>query len=169
MSITLSNVTRTAIDQMYTGLDGVLKKGAAHAKEKGVDEAVFLNWRLASDMLPMKFQVQVAAELPARGLSRLAGVEVPSLGEIGDTFEGLHAHLKKSRGFISDLSDDAINADPDGDVTVPVGPEQKTFKRAVFIQNFIIPNLYFHVTASYLILRHLGVELGKTDFLAAQE
>ncbi len=169
MSITLSDVTRNAVDQMFTGLDGVLKKGAAHAKAKGVDEAVFLNWRLAPDMFPLKFQVQVATEVPARAMSRLAGVEVPSLGELDDTFASLHAHIKKSRGFLSELSDDAINADPDGDITVPVGPEEQTFKRAFFIQNFIIPNLYFHVTASYLILRHLGVEIGKRDFLAAPQ
>lgn len=169
MSTSLAGVVRAATDQMYAGLDGVLRKGAAHAEAKGVDEAVFLNWRLAPDMLPMKFQVQVATEVPPRTLSRLAGVEVPSLGELGDTFESLHAHVEKARGFISDLSDDAINADPDGDITIPVGPEEQTFKRGAFIQNFILPNLYFHVTANYLILRHLGVDIGKRDYLAASE
>jgi uncharacterized protein len=169
MAVTLSNVTRVAIDQMFTGLDGVLNKGAAFAETNSVDEATILNWRLAADMLPLKVQVQIATEVPARTLSRLAGVEVPSLGEVGDTFESLHAHIKKSRGFISDLSDDAINADPDGDITVPVGPEEQTFKRAVFLQNFIIPNLYFHVTATYIILRHIGVDIGKRDFLAVPQ
>lgn len=167
MPITISSVARIATDQMFSGLDGVLQKGAAAAKAKGVDEAVYLNWRLAPDMFPLSRQVQVATELPARGLSRLAGVALPSFADEEKTFDELRARIAKARAHIHGLPSAAIDADPGKDIKVPMGPKEITFTRIDFLQHYILPNHYFHVTASYLILRHLGVDIGKMDFLAA--
>jgi hypothetical protein len=167
MPVSISTVARIATDQMYSGLDGVLRKGAAHAKARKVDEAVFLNWRLAPDMLPMTRQVQFATEIPARGLSRLAGVEIPSFPDTEKTFEELRARVARARAHINDLPSAPMDADPDQEIRVPMGKEERTFTRINFLQQFVLPNLYFHTTTTYLILRHLGVEIGKLDFMAA--
>lgn len=136
MPVSMSSVARTATDQMFAGLDGVLQKGAAEARARKVDEAVYLNWRLAPDMFPLTRQVQFATEIPAR------------------------AH-------ISELPSAPLDADPDKEIRVPMGKEERTFTRSNYLQHFVLPNLYFHTTATYLILRHLGVGIGKLDFLAA--
>ena len=136
MSVSTSSVARLATDQMFAGLDGVLRKGAAAARSKGVDEGVYLNWRLAPDMLPLTRQVQFATEIPAR------------------------EHIKG-------LPSAPMDADPDGEIKVPMGKEERVFTRINFLQHFILPNLYFHTTTTYLILRHLGVDIGKLDFMAA--
>jgi hypothetical protein len=167
MPVSISTVARIATDQMYSGLDGVLRKGAAHAKARKVDEAVFLNWRLAPDMLPMTRQVQFATEIPARGLSRLAGVEIPSFPDTEKTFDELRARVARARAHINDLPSAPMDADPDQEIRVPMGKEERTFTRINFLQQFVLPNLYFHTTTTYLILRHLGVEIGKLDFMAA--
>ena len=60
-----------------------------------------------------------------------------------------------------------MDADPDGEIKVPMGKEERVFTRINFLQHFILPNLYFHTTTTYLILRHLGVDIGKLDFMAA--
>jgi len=167
MSVTISSVARTATDQMFSGLDGVLQKGAAAAKAKGVDEAVYLNWRIAPDMLPLTRQVQFATEIPARGLSRLAGVALPSFPDTEANFAELRARVAKARAHIKGLPSAPMDANPDQEIKVPMGKEERTFTRINFLQHFILPNLYFHTTTTYLILRHLGVDIGKLDFMAA--
>jgi len=167
MPVTISSVARIATDQMFAGLDGVLQKGAAAAKARGVDEAVYLNWRLAPDMYPLTRQVQFATEIPARGLSRLAGAALPSFPDTETTFAELHARVARARAHIKDLPSAPMDADPDKEIKVPMGKDERTFTRSNFLQHFILPNLYFHCTATYLILRHMGVEIGKMDFLAA--
>jgi len=167
MSVTISSVARTATDQMFSGLDGVLQKGAAAAKAKGVDEAVYLNWRIAPDMLPLTRQVQFATEIPARGLSRLAGVALPSSPDTEANFAELRARVAKARAHIKGLPSAPMDANPDQEIKVPMGKEERTFTRINFLQHFILPNLYFHTTTTYLILRHLGVDIGKLDFMAA--
>lgn len=169
MAVTISSVARTATDQMFRGLDGVLQKGAAAAKAKGVEEAVYLNWRIAPDMFPMSRQVQFATEIPARGLSRLAGVAIPSFPDVEKTFDELRARVAKARAHIKGLPSAPMDTDPDKEIKVPMGregKEERTFTRINFLQHFILPNLYFHTTATYLILRHLGVDIGKLDFMA---
>jgi len=167
MSVTISSVARTATDQMFSGLDGVLQKGAAAAKAKGVDEAVYLNWRIAPDMLPLTRQVQFATEIPARGLSRLAGVALPSFPDTEANFAELRARVANARAHIKGLPSAPMDANPDQEIKVPMGKEERTFTRINFLQHFILPNLYFHTTTTYLILRHLGVDIGKLDFMAA--
>jgi hypothetical protein len=152
---------------MFSGLDGVLQKGAAAAKAKGVDEAVYLNWRIAPDMLPLTRQVQFATEIPARGLSRLAGVALPSFPDTEANFAELRARVAKARAHIKGLPSAPMDANPDQEIKVPMGKEERTFTRINFLQHFILPNLYFHTTTTYLILRHLGVDIGKLDFMAA--
>lgn len=167
MTLSLSVVADSAVNQMFASLDGLLQKGAAAAEAAGVEESVYLNWRLAPDMFALTRQVQIATELPARGLSRLAGTDLPTLPDDETTFAALRDRIVKARAHIKALSADAIDADPEKEMTFPVGPEmQLTMRRAQYLQTFILPNLYFHVSAAYMILRHLGVELGKRDFLA---
>ena len=167
MSVTISSVARTATDQMFSGLDGVLQKGAAAAKAKGVDEAVYLNWRIAVDMLPLTRQVQFATEIPARGRPRLAGGALPSFPHTEGNFAELRARVAKARAHIKGLPSAPMDANPDQEIKVPMGKEERTFTRINFLQHFILPNLYFHTTTTYLILRHLGVDIGKLDFMAA--
>ncbi|MGE0409410.1 MAG: DUF1993 family protein [Amphiplicatus sp.] len=166
MSFSASAIIHTILTQMYPGLNGVLEKGAAYAESKNIDEQVLLNWRLAPDMWPMIRQVQIATELPARGLARLAGAEIPSFPDTEKSFAELRARIAKAHAFIKDLDAAKIDADPDGDITFPVRQDQMTMKRRLYLLHFLVPNLYFHVTMAYGNLRACGVPIGKGDYLA---
>ncbi|MEM9617130.1 MAG: DUF1993 domain-containing protein [Pseudomonadota bacterium] len=168
MSMTPSSIAIAAADQMYAGLEGIVKKAAAAAKAKGIEDEVFLNWRIAPDMFPLARQIRIATELPVRGLSRIAGAEMPSFADDEATFDDFLGRIEKAKKLVHGLDASAIDAEPDAPVTFPAGGgNEMTLPRRAYLQNFILPNLYFHVTATYLILRHLGVDVGKRDYLAA--
>lgn len=167
MTITISTSLNAAIGQMFSALDGILEKAAAHAAAHGTEEAVYLNWRLAPDMLPFVRQVRIATELPARAVARLAGADMPSFADDEETISQLRDRIKKAHAFIKSLPADAIDANPGDSISFPVGPENEmTLPRLAYAQNFILPNLYFHTTTAYAILRRLGVDIGKMDFMA---
>lgn len=165
MTYTLSQIANAATGQMFAALTNILKKAADHAAEKGVDESVYLNWRLAPDMLPMIRQPQIACDIAARGLSRLAGADIPSFTDDEKSFAELIERVGKAHAVIQGLSADDIDADPTAEIVFPVGKENMTLSRHAYVQNMILPNVYFHTTTAYGILRSCGVPLGKMDFL----
>lgn len=167
MPVTAAAFVKIAVAQMFEGLDRSLAKCEAFVKDKGLEESVALDWRIAPDMFPLKRQVAIATELPARALSRLAGADIPDFGGDIESFADCYARTKKSRDIIMGLSSEAIEADPEAIIALPSPRGEREFPRQVLLHNFIIPNLYFHVSAAYLHLRNMGVDIGKMDFLAA--
>jgi uncharacterized protein len=127
-----------------------------------------LNTRLAPDMFPFVRQVQVATDLAKNGAARLAGVEPPRFEDNEKTIDELKARLAKAVGFIKSLDPKAIDAATDRQITFPLGPNNKGEMRGNdYLNHFVLPNVYFHLTAAYVILRHCGVDIGKQDFLGA--
>ncbi len=170
MTNTISSSLNAAVGQMFTALDGILEKAAAHAAANETDETVYLNWRLAPDMLPLLRQVRIATELPARAMSRLAGGDMPTFTDDEETIPQLRDRIKKAHAHIKSLPANALDTDPGEPISFPAGPgTEMTLPRLAYAQNFILPNLYFHVTTAYAILRSIGVDIGKRDFLAAQQ
>ncbi len=166
MSQTNSAIALAQIDQYYRAMGGMLAKAADHAQEHGIEESVYLNWRLAADMFPLTRQVQIATDFGVRGLSRLAGVDPVSLPDTETSFAELQARLTKALEVISSLDAAAIDADPDGEVTFPAGRDQTmTLPRSIYVLNGVIPNVGFHASMTYGILRQIGVPLGKRDFM----
>ncbi len=166
MQFTASSIAHVSIDQMFRALQMMLDKAQAHAKSTGVEDAVYTGWRLAPDMFTMARQVQIACDIAVRGLTRLSGGEPPSFPDNETTFAQLKDRVSKAHAHIKDLDRARIDASPDADITVPMRDQAMTMKRHQFLQNFVLPNVYFHVTAAYLNLRNAGVPLGKSDFLA---
>ena len=161
-----AEIASTAMTQMFAALDGILDKASQHVAAHGIEEQILLNWRLAPDMFPMSRQVQIACDIAARGMSRLARVDPPSTPDTEKTFAELRARVAQAKKLVGSLNADAISAEPESEITFPVGPETMTMQRSAYLLNFVLPNLYFHVTTAYDILRACGVPLGKADFLA---
>ncbi|WP_417482805.1 DUF1993 family protein [Maricaulis sp.] len=167
MSISMSAIARTQLDQTYRALDGILAKAAEHAAGHKVDEAIYLDWRLTPDMFALKRQVQLVSDFSVRGLSRLAGQEPASLADTETSFADLRARLAAARAAIWALPVAAIDADPMGEISFPAGPgKEMTLPRQAYVQNFMLANVLFHASMVYAILRSIGVPVGKRDFLA---
>jgi hypothetical protein len=148
-------------------LSGVLDKAAAYAAAKKVDPAVLLGWRLAPDMFALARQVQVACDQAKNGAARLAGAEPPKFEDTETSLDQLKQRIARTVTYIKTLDAKAIDASADREITFPLGPTKGQMKGGDFLNHFVLPNFYFHLTAAYAIVRHCGVELGKRDFLGA--
>ena len=168
MSFSMSQACLPAIEIGFNALSAVLDKAGQFAAAKKIDPAVLLNSRLAPDMFSLTRQVQVASDLAKIGTARLAGVEPPRYEDKEATIDELKARLAKTVAFIKTLDTKSIDAAADREITFPLGPTNKgQMKGDDYLNHFILPNVYFHLTAAYAILRHCGVEIGKQDFLGA--
>jgi hypothetical protein len=165
------SMSQACLPALTLGLDALSKnldKAEAHAAEKKFEPSVLLNTRLAPDMFPLVKQVQIATDLAKNGASRLAGVEPPRYEDTETTIAELKARLAKTVAYLKTLDTKAIDASADRQIVFPLGPQHKgEMNGADYLNHFVLPNVYFHLTAAYAILRHCGVNVGKEDFLGA--
>src|ERR1051325_8829228 len=165
MSLSMYQASLPAFVQMLNNLSAILDKAETHAKNRKIDPEVFLNYRLAADMLPFVRQVQIAADLAKGAAARLAGVEVP---KHDDTEKAdLKARIDKTVMFVQPVQPNDIDGSEGRDITLTLGEHTVSFKGQPYLMHFVLPNFYFHCTTAYDILRHCGVELGKRDFIGA--
>jgi len=167
MPSSLSQASVSAFEIGLNALSGVLDKAAAFAAAKKIDPAVLLNSHLSPDMFNLTRQVQVVTDQARRGSARLAGAEPPSYEDNETTIDQLKARLAKTVAFLKTLDPKQIDASADREITFPIGSNKAQMKGGDYLNHFVLPNFYFHLTAAYAILRHCGVELGKRDFLGA--
>ena len=164
------SLSQASIPVFETGLNALsanLDKAAAHAAAKKFDPAVLLQSRLAPDMFNLIRQVQVATDQARRGTARLAGVEAPAYEDNETTIDQLKARIEKTVAWLKTVDRKAIDAAADREIVFPLGPNKAHMKGDDYLNHYVLPNFYFHVTAAYAIMRHLGVELAKRDFLGA--
>ncbi|MBU6503220.1 MAG: DUF1993 family protein, partial [Burkholderiales bacterium] len=128
--------------------------------------SVLLQYRLAPDMLPFSRQVQMACDAAKNGTARLASLEAPRFEDFESTIPELKARIQKTLDYLATVSASALDGVEDKDITFPLGREAThTMKGEAYLTRWVLPNLFFHVTTAYDILRHNGVEIGKRDYL----
>jgi hypothetical protein len=149
-------------------LSALLEKGLASATARKFDPGVLVGSRLAPDMLPLSRQVQIACDIAKNSSSRLAGMEPPRFEDNEKTIEELRARIARTIDYLKGLPVSAFEGSEDRDIKVPSGDRTLEFKGLDFLQRWAIPNVFFHVTTAYNILRHNGVDLGKRDFLGGR-
>jgi len=162
----LYDLTVVQFSKMLSNLSAILDKGAAFAEGKKIDMAVLLNSRLAPDQFHLIRQIQIACDTAKLGVARLTGkVEsAPVHPDTETTLAELQARIKSVQDYLAGFS----VADFSGAETRTVSQprwEGKYLTGLEFAIQHAIPNIYFHVTTAYAILRHNGVDLGKKDYL----
>ncbi len=168
MKISVHALSVDVFAHSLSSLAVLLEKGAAHAAARKFDPSVLMSARLAPDMFPLSRQVQIACDLAKNSIARLAGLEAPKFEDNEKTIEELRARIARTVDYIKGVPTSAFEGAEDRDIKVPAGPERiLEFKGLPFLQRWAIPNVFFHITAAYSILRHNGVEIGKRDFLGA--
>ncbi|CAN7480633.1 DUF1993 domain-containing protein [Pseudoxanthomonas sp. LjRoot143] len=144
----------------------VLEKGEAHARGRGEDPAALLQARLYEDMLPLVRQVQIATDTAKFGAARLAGVESPRFEDVETTFDELYARLDAIADYLHTFDEAALQGSETRAVTLSTRTRGDLhFDGRGYLLGHALPNLFFHVTTAYAILRHHGVPLGKLDYL----
>lgn len=146
-------------------LAAILEKAAAQADAKKIDPTVLINYRLYPDMLPLSKQVQIATDGAKGGAARLAGVEPPKFEDNEASFPELIARLRKTVDYLESIKPEQIDGSEDKTVSWKTQTSTRSMQGLPYLLNHVTPNLYFHVTTAYDILRHCGIEIGKQDFL----
>lgn len=168
MPLSMSQASLPIFEIGLNALSAILDKTETHATAKKIAPAVFLHSRLSPDMFDLVRQVQVATDLAKNGTARLAGVEAPKYEDNEQTIDQLKARLAKTVAYLKTLDRKQIDSSGDREITFPLGSTNKGhMKGDDYLNHFVLPNFYFHITAAYAILRHCGVDIGKRDFLGA--
>lgn len=150
---------------MLANLDKVLTKAEADCEARKIDPQVYLNDRLAPDMLPFVRQVQITSDQAKNGSSRLAGVEPPKWADDEETFAELHARVQKTIAHLKTFEPQQFDDADTRAIELKFPNATLNFAGKDYFFKFVVPNFYFHYTTAYDILRHNGVQIGKRDFL----
>lgn len=143
----------------------ILKVGKRNADARNIDHSVYLNGRLAPDMYALTRQVQIATDMSKGAGARLAGLAVPSYEDNETTFDALLARIDTTIKFLEGIEPKLFEGAETRDIELMVRDSKREFVGLDYLLRWVMPNVYFHVTTTYSILRHFGVELGKRDFL----
>ncbi|MBD2692338.1 DUF1993 domain-containing protein [Anabaena catenula] len=165
MSISMYKASIPVSIHSLNNLIAILEKGAEYAETKKIDPSVLINSRLFPDMFPLSRQVQIACDVANRGTAKLAEIEAPKFEDNETTFPQLIDRVQKTISQLNTLKPEQIDGSEERTITLEAGGSTLSFQGMPFLLYFVLPNLYFHVTTAYDILRHCGVELGKRDFL----
>jgi hypothetical protein len=146
-------------------LSAILDKAQAHVDAKKLDEATLTSFRLFPDMLPMARQILIATDT-AKGLAaRLAGVDIPVYEDTEKTLGELKARIAKTVAYLQTFRPEQIDGTEDKEIVIKRGDKETRYTGMQFLLGHAVPNVYFHITTAYNILRHNGVEIGKRDYL----
>jgi hypothetical protein len=165
MLISMYQVSVPVFLRNLNALNGVLDKAAAFAEARKLDQAVLLGLRLYPDMFPLNVQVGQVTTHAARGIAQLAGLPQPEFGAPETTIAGLKERVSKTIDFVKSATAAQIDGSEDKEIVLKFGTREMKFTGQVFLLGFTLPNFFFHYTTAYDILRSIGVEIGKRDFM----
>jgi hypothetical protein len=148
-------------------LKSILEKAVAHAETRKFDPNVFVSTRLYPDMLPLNRQVQIASDAAKGAAARLSGTEPPKFEDNETTMAELLMRVTKTIDYLQSFKAEQFTGAESRVITIKSPRATLNFKAADFVRHWALPNFFFHVTTSYALLRHGGVEIGKLDFLGA--
>ena len=169
MAITMHSASAPIFVRMFGNLLVWLDKAQAHAEQRKFDPNNYLGLRLAPDMLPFARQVQIASDTAKGCMARLAGVEAPKWDDNETSLEELRARVRKTLDYVNSVSAAQVDGSEGREITIPRrSGEPLVFNGETYLKHYALPNLYFHLTTAYALLRHGGVELGKGDYLGGR-
>jgi hypothetical protein len=159
----------TVFNRVITNLEVLLDKAVAFADERKIDHNALLLSRLSPDMFTFTRQIQIATDVAKGTCGRLAGIEVPKFEDNDTSFDDLKARCAKLREFLATLTPAQFEGAETRQISFKIGPpnNQTTmeFVGADYVQVWGVPNVYFHYSMVYALLRHNGVPVGKRDYL----
>jgi hypothetical protein len=165
MTISMYQASAPRFVNILKNLSALLDKAQAHCEAKKIDPLVLTSCRLFPDMLPFTRQITIACDTAKGAVARLASVEIPKHEDVEKTFEELKARIAKTVQFIESIKPVQIDGSEDKDIVLKLRAREVPYKGMQYLLGFALPNFYFHVVTAYAILRHNGVEIGKSDYI----
>jgi hypothetical protein len=168
MSITMHSASAPVFIRMFSNLLVWLDKAQAHAEVRKFDANNYVGLRLAPDMLPFARQIQIASDGAKGCMARLAGVEAPKWEDNEATLADLRARVQKTIDYVKSFTAAQIDGSEGREITIATRNGELKFNGETYLKHYAMPNFYFHTTTAYALLRHAGVEIGKSDYLGGR-
>ncbi|MBE0627772.1 MAG: DUF1993 domain-containing protein [Burkholderiales bacterium] len=165
MTLSMYQASVPRFANILGNLAKILDKAQAHVDAKKLDPAALTGYRLFPDMLPMTKQVQIACDTAKGAAARLAGIEIPSFEDNETTLTDLKSRITRTLAFLQTLTPAQIDGSEAKIIVIKRGDKESRYEGMQYLLGHALPNFYFHVTTTYNILRHNGVEIGKRDYL----
>lgn len=165
MSISMYDFSIPALTRGLTNLSAILDKAAAHATAKKFDSAALAQARLFPDMYPLVRQVQIACDTAKGAAARLAGIEVPKHEDTEVTLADLKARIAKTLDFLKTVTPAQLQGAESRSIELKFPSGTWKFTALGYLNDFVLPNFYFHDSMVYALLRKNGIEIGKADYL----
>jgi hypothetical protein len=166
MTISMHSASAPIFTRMLGNLLTWFDKAEAHAAARKFDAANYLGLRLAPDMLPLVRQVQIASDAAKSCMARLAGVEAPKWEDKEASVADIRARVQKTIEYVDSFGAAQIDGSESRTILIPMrSGDPLQFTGEAYLKHYALPNFFFHVTTTYALLRHAGVEMGKGDYL----
>lgn len=150
--------------RVLSNLSHLLDKTAEYAKANKIEERALLDARLFPDMFPLIRQIRMVCDMSRNGAAWLTGKEVPKFSDDENSFSDLKTRITNSVAYLNTFQESDFSSSAEREVRLPWNPDQ-AYRGEIFLLQHSIPNIYFHLTTAYNILRHNGVPIGKADYL----
>lgn len=167
MSLSMYNCSIPVFVRSLNNLAAILAKAATYSTEREIAETVLITARLFPNMFPLSRQVQIACDVVKGAGARISGIEAPKYEDNEATFDELQTRIANTIKFLESIPQDKIDGTEAKEIVLQAGSIELKFAGEDYLNKWALPNLYFHVTTTYNILRHNGLEIGKMDFLGA--
>lgn len=165
MTISMYQSSIPVMVRMLGNLRAILEKATTQAEARKYDVSVLLNSRLFPDMFALTRQVQIATDMAKGCAARLAGQEPPSYSDTETTMSDVLARVDKTIAYLQGFKAEQIDGTEGRAIELKSPRGTMNFNGQQYLLNFVLPNFYFHLTTTYNILRHNGIEIGKMDFI----
>ena len=165
MTLTMYTAAVPTCIRALTNLAAILEKGGAHAEARKIDPKVLLHTRLYPDMLPLSTQIHIACDIAQGGAARLAAAEVPVFEAKERSLAEWIAATRATVAYLESLQPAQFEGSEDRTVSWQTRTSTKNMQGTPYLFHHVLPNVFFHVTTAYDILRQSGLEIGKMDYL----
>jgi len=168
MAISFYDASVSNYLQTLSAARGYLDKGLAYCKEMDADSEEIVERRVATDMLPFRFQIHSIVHHSLGALEGMkAGVFRPPGEKPKHTYAELQTLLAETEAALQKMPRAEIDALENKDLVFEIRDRKMHFTNKGFLLSFSLPNFYFHAATAYGILRARGVPIGKRDFMGA--
>jgi hypothetical protein len=159
-SFSLYDATIPTAQNAFKSMTNILREGEKHANAESFPTA-----RLAEDMNPLTYQVHIAAQLTEKMVARFTGREPTTFEDNLSSFAEMYERIEIVQKVLEAADKETVNQRADHVQATPLGPMNIDLSNTAYATAFTLPNLYFHLTTAYAILRKEGVPIGKRDYL----
>ena len=155
---TISSI-RAIFDSRLTTLAHLLKMGQAHLGDES-----FLEKRIAADMLPLGTQIAFTCNQPRNFSLWCDGKPADNLNPEVTSLAQAHEHIVNTKQLLADIPAEDTRLAETG--RIELGQSMYVeLSGQDYVNEFLMPNFYFHLVTAYDILRMAGVPIGKKDYM----